>query len=95
MGRELARKWANLHELGWPNSYPQDIMADLHNNRVGRLLGEHVNEIRWAYRSVFSAAGRLCSDAYDAHLLWDREGKRVSWSSGGPPVANPNYDWGY
>jgi RHS repeat-associated protein len=69
LGWYAAQKWGWAHEVGGSEYHPNDRQVDYHNNYVGRLLGEHMNEIS----GIIPASGRalrLCEGAWNWGYLW-------------------------
>lgn len=81
-----------IHEVGSPPTSTRqrfDRTVDLHNNYVGRLLGQHLGEM-----GLLKAreAMRLCTGAWNWGYLWVYQNARVRWSNG-RAVANPTDMW--
>jgi hypothetical protein len=65
LGWSRAQIWANLHETG---SNPNDTHVDYHNNYVGRLLGEHLDELSYPSQTIKALV--LCAGAWNWGYLW-------------------------
>jgi RHS repeat-associated protein len=93
LGNYWARTWAWAHEAGAKKNSWDDMVVDLHNNHVGRLLGAHVGRVWLAQLSAAVAARDLCIGAFDAGFLWVRLKRDVIVWSDGRPVKNPRAVW--
>jgi RHS repeat-associated protein len=92
-GLDWAWLWTWAQEVGDNKQQWADFRTDLHNNRVGRLLGRHVNETWQAWFGAAVASRDLCVGAWDRGLLWVRTGRReIHWSDG-RLVKDPEVEW--
>jgi hypothetical protein len=89
-GESWAWWWAWAHEIGDVSPDYQDTLIDLHNNRVGRLLGAHLGGTWYVPAPV--AALHLCAAAWNRGLLWTRVNGRIVWSDG-RRVTAPSPEW--
>ena len=90
-GAATAREWGWRHELGADVWMATDTKIDLHNNAVGRLLGQHLHEIAWFYGPAGGAL-KLCREAWNAGYLWTYAYGQIRWTNGSA-VSNPTYEW--
>ena len=64
---------------------------DLHNNVIGRLLGQHLGSAGF---NPPRNAMALCVESWNWQYLWRIGGDgRIHWSNGGSIVPNPPYKW--